>query len=97
MRIDDNNLGFTITGPFSSKEKPKAKGLDFLDTLKEAVDSTNNMVKESEKLGLDLSSGKSANIHEAMISMQKADIALRLLVNVTNKLIDGYNQLNNLR
>ena len=46
---------------------------------------------------MDLSSGRSANIHEAMIAMQKADITLRLLVNMTNKLIDGYNNLNNLR
>jgi flagellar hook-basal body complex protein FliE len=97
MRIDEKNLGFTITGPFSSKEQPTGKGLDFVDTLKEALSSTNNMVQESEKLGLDLSSGKSANIHEAMIAMQKADIALRLLVNMTNKLVEGYNNLNNLR
>jgi flagellar hook-basal body complex protein FliE len=97
MRIDEKNLGFTITGPFSQKEQSSGKGLDFLDTLKEAVSSTNSMVQESEKMGMDLSSGRSANIHEAMIAMQKADITLRLLVNMTNKLIEGYNNLNNLR
>ncbi|RXL93192.1 flagellar hook-basal body complex protein FliE, partial [Citrobacter sp. AAK_AS5] len=37
------------------------------------------------------------NIHETMIAMQKADIDIRLLVAVTNKLIDAYNQLNQLR
>jgi len=97
MRIDEKNLGFTITGPFSQKEQSTGKGPDFLDTLKEAISSTNKMVQESEQMGMDLSSGRSANIHEAMIAMQKADITLRLLVNMSNKLIDGYNNLNNLR
>lgn len=95
MRIDQP--GFTITGPFSSQEKPKAKGLDFVDTLKEAIGSTNKLVKDSEQASLDLSSGKSPNIHEAMIAMQKADISLRLLVKMTNKIIEGYNELNRLR
>lgn len=96
MRID--NPGFTITGPFSSQEtQKKGKGLDFVDTLKEALESTNTMIKDSEKSAVDLSLGKAANIHEAMISMQKADITLRLLVNITSKLIDGYKELSTLR
>jgi flagellar hook-basal body complex protein FliE len=32
-----------------------------------------------------------------MIAMQKADISLRLLVKMTNKIIEGYNELNRLR
>jgi flagellar hook-basal body complex protein FliE len=95
MRIDD--LGFSITGPFSSKESQKGKGLDFVESLKEAINAANTMAKESERAALDLSMGKTANIHETMIAMQKTDIMLRLLVNMTSKLIDGYNELNRLR
>jgi flagellar hook-basal body complex protein FliE len=95
MRID--NPGFTITSTLVSQGKTQAKGLDFVDTLKETIDSANKLAKESEKAALDLSSGKSANIHETMIAMQKADISLRLLVKMTNKIIEGYNELNRLR
>ena len=95
MRID--KPGFTLTSPLTSQGKTTAKGLDFVDTLKEAIDSTNKLAKESEKAALDLSSGKSANIHEAMIAMQKADISLRLLVKMTNEIISGYKELNSLR
>jgi flagellar hook-basal body complex protein FliE len=95
MRIENPN--FTITNTLPSQEKTKAKGLDFVDTLKETIDSTNKLAKESDKAALDLSSGKSTNIHEAMIAMQKADISLRLLVKMTNKIIEGYNELNRLR
>jgi flagellar hook-basal body complex protein FliE len=95
MRID--TLDFSLTGPFSSKEPHKGKGLDFVETLKEAIKQTDSMVKESDKAALELSMGKTANIHEAMIAMQKSDITLRLLVAMTNKLIEGYNELNRLR
>jgi flagellar hook-basal body complex protein FliE len=95
MRIDKPS--FTITDTLESQGKSKAKGLDFVDTLKEVIDSTNTLTKESEKAALDLSSGKSANIHEAMIAMQKADISLRLLVKMTNEIISGYKELNTLR
>jgi flagellar hook-basal body complex protein FliE len=95
MRIE--NPSFTITSPLTSQGKTSAKGLDFVNTLKEVIDSTNTLTKESEKAALDLSSGKSANIHEAMIAMQKADISLRLLVKMTNEIISGYKELNTLR
>ncbi|MGO9146329.1 MAG: flagellar hook-basal body complex protein FliE [Desulfomonilia bacterium] len=94
MRIDKSD--FTLTGPLTSNEKPKGKGLDFVDTLTDAINSTNSLIKESEKAATDLSSGKSPNIHEAMIAMQKADISLQLLVKITGKLIEGYNTLSRL-
>jgi flagellar hook-basal body complex protein FliE len=95
MRIDKPS--FTITDTLPSQGKSKAKGLDFVDTLKEVIDSTNKLTKESEKTAMDLSSGKSTNIHEAMIAMQKADISLRLLVKMTNEIISGYKELSTLR
>jgi flagellar hook-basal body complex protein FliE len=48
-------------------------------------------------MGVELAQGRSGNIHETMIAMQKAGISTQLLVAVTNKLIEGYNQLMQLR
>ncbi|HPI92307.1 MAG TPA: flagellar hook-basal body complex protein FliE [Deltaproteobacteria bacterium] len=95
MRID--MPGFTLTNPLGPDgKKDKATGLNFVDTLKDAIDSTNKLVKESEQAASDLSSGTAPNIHEAMIAMQKADITLRLMVTMTNKLIEGFNELKRL-
>lgn len=69
----------------------------FLDTLKSAIDAANTRAKESDKAALALAKGENGNIHETMIAMQKADIDLRILVAVANKLIEGYNQLTQLR
>jgi len=77
--------------------KAKDPSKSFSDTLKEVVNSTNAHVKEADKMALSLAKGENGNIHETMIAMQKADLNLRLLVAATNKIIEGYNQLLQLR
>lgn len=78
-------------------EKKQNPSMNFVDTLKDAVIKTNEKAREANKAAVDLADGKTTNIHEAMITMQKADISIRMLVSVTNKLIEGYKQLTQLR
>jgi flagellar hook-basal body complex protein FliE len=78
-------------------ENDKKPTTSFFDTLKEAVNTANTQAKTADASALALARGESGNIHETMIAMQKADIDIRLLVAVTNKLIDAYNQLTQLR
>lgn len=77
--------------------KGKSPSGSFIDTLEAAIESTNKTVKEADRSALELAKGESGNIHETMIAMQKADIDMRLMVTVTNKLIECYNQLTQLR
>ncbi|HOL08239.1 MAG TPA: flagellar hook-basal body complex protein FliE [Methanomassiliicoccaceae archaeon] len=92
MRIQ--HPGFTLPGITHEKASGGDKQASgFVDALEGAIASTNSLIKESEQAASALSSGSSPNIHETMIAMQKADIALRLLVSMTNKVIEGYNQL----
>jgi flagellar hook-basal body complex protein FliE len=96
MRINPSEfkqLGIDSAG----NNQAKTPSTSFVDTLKDAVRVTNEQVMESEKAAVELAEGRSGNIHEAMIAMQKADISVRLLISVTNKLIDGYKQLSQLR
>ncbi|HOD70716.1 MAG: flagellar hook-basal body protein FliE [Deltaproteobacteria bacterium ADurb.BinA179] len=96
MRIDPSDFPRLSIGPQAGQtSKPPTES--FIDTLKEAIQSTNTRIKESERMGVELAQGRSGNIHETMIAMQKAGISTQLLVAVTNKLIEGYNQLMQLR
>lgn len=38
-------------------------------------------------------SGESTNLHQAMISMQEGNVAFSLMVEVRNKLVEGYQEL----
>lgn len=69
----------------------------FFDSLKQAIDATNAQAKEANEAAVALARGENGNIHETMIAMQKSSISVQLMVAVTNKLIEGYNQLTQLR
>src|SRR5471030_2971070 len=58
----------------------------FADSLKEAVNQVNTAQKDSDLKMQELATGKTQNIHETMIAAEKADIALRLMVQVRNKM-----------
>ncbi|MEA2101210.1 MAG: flagellar hook-basal body complex protein FliE [Thermodesulfobacteriota bacterium] len=96
MRIDPLDFGPNAFR-LSADKGTNAPETDFVDTLRQAVSQTNETLKKAEKASVDLASGETGNIHEVMIQQQKADISLRLLVTSTNKLINAYNELKNLR
>ena len=70
-----------------------AKGKSFADTLKEAITDVNMLQKESDKKMQELATGKSTNIPDVMMAAEKADIAMRMMVQVRNKIIDAYQDM----
>ncbi|HEX4922859.1 MAG TPA: flagellar hook-basal body complex protein FliE [Bdellovibrionales bacterium] len=65
----------------------------FAQTLKDAVNSVDQLQKESDLKMQQLATGQNNNIHETMIAAEKADIALRLMVQVRNKIIEAYQEV----
>jgi flagellar hook-basal body complex protein FliE len=73
-----------------SKDSATSTQKSFADTLKDAIGSVNDLQKTSDKAAQDLATGRTDNVADVMISTEKADIALRLMVQVRNKIIDAY-------
>jgi flagellar hook-basal body complex protein FliE len=65
----------------------------FVDTLSNFIDNVDAKAKAADQANSDILTGKSDNIHQAMISMQEASISFDLLVQVRNKLVDAYKEL----
>jgi flagellar hook-basal body complex protein FliE len=65
----------------------------FASLLDKSVSDVNRLLNESDKKTTEVAIGKSENIHEAMISFEKADVALKLMVQVRNKAIDAYHEI----
>ena len=92
--INRNDLGLDIAQPASpSIGGANETAKSFADTLKDAVQQVNVAQKESDVKMQELATGKSQNIHETMIASEKADIALRLMVQVRNKMIEAYQEM----
>lgn len=68
-------------------------GPSFADTLKEAVNNVNQLHLDADRKAQELSTGKTDDIAGVMIATEKADIALRAMVQVRNKIIDAYQEI----
>lgn len=80
--------------PFDNKPVSSNPGQPtFADTLKEAVGTVNTIQKQADVKAQELATGKTDNIQEVMMASEKADIALRLMVNVRNKIIEAYQEV----
>ena len=66
---------------------------NFADTLKTAIGSVNELQKDADTKIQRLATGQSTNLHETMIAVEKADIALRLMLQVRNKVIEAYQEV----
>jgi flagellar hook-basal body complex protein FliE len=71
----------------------ESDGPGFAQTLKNAIHSVDQLQKDSDLKMQQLATGQNNNIHETMIAAEKADIALRLMVQVRNKIIEAYQEI----
>jgi len=69
------------------------EGPSFSDYLAEQVDHVNQTVIDSDQKVADVTTGKSHNLHEMMVALNKADLSLRMLTQVRNKAVEAYKEL----
>ncbi|MEQ1664675.1 MAG: flagellar hook-basal body complex protein FliE [Bdellovibrionales bacterium] len=65
----------------------------FADTLSDAVGKVNELSIDADVKMQKLATGESKNIPEVMIASEKATIALKLMTQVRNKIIDAYQEI----
>ena len=67
--------------------------VSFADTLKNAIGEVNQAQQVSDQKMQELATGRTDDIAGVMIATEKADIALRTMVQVRNKIIDAYQEI----
>lgn len=95
MRI--NPIGTSIVRPeiTTPTSKPAAAGGQdsFGATLKGAVREVNGLQVQGDKAAAKLATGNIEDVHQAMIAMQKASIAMQFTVQVRNKVVEAYQEI----
>ena len=61
--------------------------------LNEALKSVNKMGLDADQSIVDWRAGKIENMHEVSLALARADMAIRLLVQVRNKGLDAYQEI----
>ena len=92
MKIE--RLGLPIkTGELSTDKPDKADKGGFADILKQSVEKVNTLQNKADAAIEDLVVGESKDVVQTIISMEKADISFRLMMQVRNKIIQAYEEV----
>ena len=81
----------------SNNEKNSKDDSSFNDILTKSLKEVNSAQIKSINVLNSLVVGKTENIHETMIQMQKASISFQMMMKVRNKLVDAYNEIIKMR
>ena len=82
-----------LQGAQAAQATQAVQGVGFGDLLNQFVGEVNDKQIASGQAVNDLLSGKDIPLHQAMIAMQEAGVAFQLMVEVRNKLLEGYQEL----
>jgi flagellar hook-basal body complex protein FliE len=91
--MDDLKVGGwqqTALNKLTNVDKKNTEGFD--KVIKDAIDNVNTRQEDSNRSVMDLLNGKT-DIQETMISLQKADISMRLFLAIRNKAMDAYREI----
>ena len=90
-KIDElPNLGGLNLG----KELPGTKhNQSFSEMLTNSISDVNSLQVQADKAIQKLVSGESKNLHETMLSVEKADIAFKTMNQIRHKVIDAYKEV----
>lgn len=79
-----------VSGALKKPEEPRNS---FTDTVKDSVVKVNEMQGTKKKMIEEFASGKNQNVHELMIHMQKAGLAMSMTTAVRSKVMTAYQEI----
>jgi len=88
----DLTVGKISEAPFNSSRVQSVSEGGFGDVIKSAIQKVDASERDANKTIVNLLEGN-ADVHESMVAIQKADISMRLLLTVRNKVLEAYREI----
>jgi flagellar hook-basal body complex protein FliE len=73
--------------------KPDKNQLNFAEMVKNNINETNNLLNMADEHTKDFAVGDMQNLHEVMIAVEEANLALNYTMQIRNKVIEGYQEI----
>jgi flagellar hook-basal body complex protein FliE len=89
IRILPADMGSAPTGT--------PEGGKFLETLQHSIDQAEGAQGDAATQVAQLLNGQGADLHSAMIAVEKADLSFQLMMQVRNKIVQAYQQISNMQ
>jgi flagellar hook-basal body complex protein FliE len=65
----------------------------FLDSLKSAIGKANDVQMQAGQAVDALMTGQTQDIHRTMVALQQADVSFQLMMQIRNKLVTAYEEI----
>ncbi|WP_246939952.1 flagellar hook-basal body complex protein FliE [Bacillus pinisoli] len=75
------------------KASPAVSQQKFADFLKNSIDQVNKSQNQSDLATQKLANGENIDLHEVMITSQKASITLQATLEIRNKVVEAYQEV----
>jgi flagellar hook-basal body complex protein FliE len=72
---------------------PVEAGKTFSDVLTDSMGKVNLYQHQADSAIKELVAGRNKNIHETMLTIERADTSLKLMMQVRNKILDAYREI----
>lgn len=73
--------------------KSDGKDKGFQNVLNNTINDLNNLQQKAGDMSTQLALNKDVELHDVMIAVQEADIAMRLTVQIRNKMLEAYREV----
>lgn len=90
--INSTNAANALNAAASTSSAP-GSSLDFSQILDKAMEGVNASTQASELQTSSLLTGQTQELHSVVIAAEKADVALKLTLQVRNKVLDAYQEM----
>jgi len=95
--IEGNSNFLPFIEQQNSRISTNGNNESFGGTLKEFISDTNSMQREAGLLSEKMIKGEPVDLHEVMISAEKAKTSFQLLMEIRNKFLDMYREISRLQ
>jgi flagellar hook-basal body complex protein FliE len=69
------------------------RSADFSVWLEQQINAVNTQIQTAETQVTQLAAGQTDNLHQVMLSLEKAKLSFELMLQVRNKLLEGYQEI----
>lgn len=89
-----SSINTALPGITSIKAQDPGQGeVSFKDMLMDAINSVNNLQRESDAITEDFIAGRTDSIHDVLIAGTQASLALDFMIEVRNKILEAYQEI----
>lgn len=81
----------------SSSSSSSTSESGFRDVLQSAIDDIQQLEGQAETKVAGVIDGNGADVHSAMIAVEKADLSFQLMMQVRNKIVSAYEEISRMQ